>query len=292
VNVSDDWEEDLRRSAETFVMVWPQIRKGCGCSVGGLVPIENVNRGQLNALDLTAGIDYMAPAMTGGLVSIAARVQRPPHHYASFTIRLSRRTGTPTEWVKRVRSFKYDEVLPTLTVQIYVDGKENLVGYGVVKTRALLSHLLAGPEYPGYNFTIKDVKDGNKLMAVWWLWMRREGVAVTTHGEERLRGPHNPWHVPMDTPCLRCQHQIACHVAGRLLASWQDRGWAIYDRRWNDASGACATKGCDCPSAYCPRFSEVASTVKLCPVCNYRLDPVAGDIHQSCEYDTRRGAPA
>ena len=257
--MSDDWEADLKQSAETFVKLWPLIRKDCGCSIGELMPIENVNRGALNALDLTAGIDYLAPAMTGGLTSIAARVQRQPHHYASFTVRLSRRTGTPTEWAKRVQSFKYDEVLPTLTVQLYVDSKENLVGYGVTKTRALLNYLLSGPDYPGYNYTVKDVRDGNKLMAAWWLWMRREGVAVTTSGEGLLRGPAQPWHVPLDTPCQRCDHQIGCHVSGRALTSWQDRGWAIYDRIWASASGSCSIKDCECQAAYCPRFGQGAA---------------------------------
>lgn len=253
--MSDDWEADLKRSAETFVKLWPQVRKECGCSAGELVPIEGVNRGALNSLDLTSGIDYVAPAATGGQATIAARVQRSPHLYASFTIRLSRRTGTATEWAKRVRSFKYDEVLPTLTVQLYVDRNDSLVGYGIVKTRALLDYLLTGPEFPGYNFTVKPVGDGNKLMAVWWLWMRREGVPLKTAGEDRLWGPKDPWHVPLDTPCQRCDHQIALHVGGRSNTHWND-GWAIYDRIWQQASGRCSTKDCSCPSALCPRFGK------------------------------------
>lgn len=276
--VRGELDDDLSWSAETFVKTWPLIHEACGCTNSALIPIENVNRGPLNALDLTSGIDYMATTMHGGLTSIAARVQRPPHLYASFTVRLSRRTGTPTEWAKRVRSFKYDEVLPNLTAQIYVDGNGVLVGYGIVKTRALIEYLLVGPDFPGYNYTVKNVSDGNRLMAVWWLWMRRDGIPLVTSGEARLRQPLKPWHVPLDTKCQRCNHQIGCHVSGRSNTGWRS-GWAIYDRIWEAAAGGCAVKTCECPAAYRPRIGESS---KFCYSCGGRLDPVLTDVHPLC----------
>jgi hypothetical protein len=44
--------------------------------------------------------------------------------------------------------------------------------------------------------------------------------------------------------CARCGHAIGAHVGGRDSGRW---GWAIYDRKWANASGNCSMEGCDCP---------------------------------------------
>lgn len=246
----DDWEKDLEQSSRRFRTHWPEISEACGCTADSLVPIERPEHsiGQIRILDMSAGIDYIANTRTGGVRSIAARVQQSPHLYSSFTIRSRRHTRAPTEWVKRTMAMRNNEMIPDLTVQLYVDKRENLVGYGIVRTRELFEYLMRGPELPGYTFTEVPVYGGNRMFAVWWLWMRREGVDVTTKGEDRLRGPKVPWPlVAIDQPCLRCRHQIACHVGGRAGA-----GWPIYDRVWNDCAGYCSAKGCECPAAYHP----------------------------------------
>jgi hypothetical protein len=284
--VSDDWEEDMKKSSERFIKHWPTVRDSCGCD-GDLVPVEGVDDDEKRRLDREFGVDYLAHSILHDrMVSIAARAQAPPHLYASFTIRLSRRTGTPTEWIKRRTSHRARTPNPDWTVQIYVDKSEGLAGYAAVRTSALLAYL----DPPHGNCTVKDVKDGNRLMAVWWLWMRREGVELATFGEQRLRGPASPWHVPLDQPCMRCWHQIGCHVGGRALTSWQDRGWAVYDRVWMNASGSCSTKNCGCPSAYHPRIVDPAriaavSRIPVCQACGWRLDPVlvVDGLHVCCE---------
>lgn len=293
--MSYDVQQDLEDSARRFEMHWPTVSEACGCSSAGLVSVEHPKHsiGKLQILDLSAGIDYLATTRSGGLRSIAARVQQSPHLYSSFTIRERRRTRTPTEWPKRVQAHRNHEMLPDLTVQLYVDKRENLVGYGVVRTRELLDYLLSGPRVSGYTFTEKDIHDGNVMMAVWWLWMRREGVNVKTSGEARLLGPRRPWQwVSMELPCLRCGHQIACHVGGRA-----GDGWPIYDRIWNDAAGHCSTKGCDCPSAYRPlknndRPNDLSLALirhpdwPLCSTgCGWPVDPAAGTIHPTCHPD-------
>jgi hypothetical protein len=253
----EEVELALKKSAERFEKHWPSLRTACGCR-GELIPVEGVDRDLPRRLDLVAGIDYFAATPTG-LISIGARVQESPHLYASFTIRRAVKSGAPTEWVKKSIAYKNGSMIPELTVQVYVDKKEALVGYGVVRTRQLLDYVNAGPDFPGYTFTTKPVEGGNTLMAIWWMWMRREGVELTTSGEQRLYGPHSPWSmVPAPQDCKRCGHQVWCHVKGRANTSWSD-GWAMYDRIWMAASGGCSAASCDCPAAYHPLFAtEVA----------------------------------
>lgn len=283
----EEIELALKKSAERFEMHWPALREACGCN-GDLMPVEGIDRDLPRRLDLVAGIDYFAPCPTG-IMSIGSRVQEAPHLYASTTIRLAVKSGAQTEWAKKSLAYKNGSMIPDLTVQVYVDKSDGLVGYGVVRTKEMLDYVNAGPAFPGYTYTTKPVDGGNTLMAIWWLWMRREGVAVKTSGEDRLRGPRNPWHVSLDEPCMRCWHQIGCHVGGRLLTSWQDRGWPIYDRLWTDASGSCSMEECGCEAAYCPRFSDsskvaAVSRLPVCQICSYRLDPVLVNvgIHPGC----------
>ena len=275
----------MEESARRFNKHWPAVRDALNCD-GDLIPMEGVDGEYERRMDREFGVDYVTRSRDGRDLGIAARAQGPRHPYASFTIRLSRRTGTPTEWVKRRTSFRSRTPNPDWCVQIYVDRNEDLLGWGAVRTRDLYDFL----DPPQGNCTVKGVEDGNRLMAVWWMWMRREGVDVTTFGENRLRGPLHPWHVPIDKPCMRCWHQIGAHVKGRLLDSQQDRGWAMYDPVWMNASGGCSMKDCECPAAYHPRIIDPERVAQVswrpvCRACAYRLDPVLAELglHVCCE---------
>jgi hypothetical protein len=86
--------------------------------------------------------------------------------------------------------------------------------------------------------------------------------------------------IPHGQLCACCWHQVAVHVAGRA-----GTGWAIYDRTWAAATGACAVTGCPCDAAYrTGRGDPGKSFLPVCTVCRYRLDPVLAAVgsHVNC----------
>lgn len=142
-------KRDLNTSTGLFSSgVWPRLQKKIGG--GTLISVESIDSDLARALDMFAGIDFFRiDGNSRGVQSIASRCQwtniNPNKPYDSFTIRLSRDTGSKTEFAKRVEAMDSGEFLfPFYTCQAYFYGPKPklLISAGVIKTRDLFEYLL------------------------------------------------------------------------------------------------------------------------------------------------------
>lgn len=166
----DDVAADLSKSAEAFAgIVWPAIREAIGG--GELIPVESVtSTGFAAKLDQIAGIDAWVIQQDAHMFGLASRVQwpdgRPGWPYKTFTIRMSRPTGSVTEFAKRKQQIATDGSLyPRWTCHAYV-----AEGALVTAAFALTKHVIKAVEMNiGRERTVYD---GVKFWAVPWaaLW--------------------------------------------------------------------------------------------------------------------------
>ncbi len=112
---------------------------------GGTVhPIEGVDGDLQRKLDREAGIDAVLFA-SHGVYGIASRIQFD-ENYRTFTIRKERESGRTTEWEKLQQSLKNASLMPSLTVQAYVDRNDNrLLGAAVTCTVDLVRWIERNP---------------------------------------------------------------------------------------------------------------------------------------------------
>lgn len=104
---------------------------------GTIIPVEGMKGELEQRLDRDAGIDAILFAPRG-VYGIASRVQFG-ENYQSFTIRKERESGCRTEWEKLLAAITTNALMPTLTVQAYVDRAANkLLAASVICTRDLV----------------------------------------------------------------------------------------------------------------------------------------------------------
>lgn len=169
-------------------VVWPAVADLCGG--GTIVAVESVaESGFQRDLDVMAGIDAWHMRDNRQMRGIASRVQRPPHRYASFTVRSSLSSGGETEASKRLDALNDAEwgggwLTPALTIQGYVDEDCQLVGAGCVQTSDLYALIEAGRK--GHEYQERSAPGGNYFYVVWWSTLRLHDVCVRTVGEHRL----------------------------------------------------------------------------------------------------------
>ena len=100
--------------------------------------IEGVDNNIARELDMTAGIDVIGHHHAG-LIGLALRIQYDTF-YETFTIRCRRESGAKTEYKKRLEAFQWGALVPTLTVQAYVNrATGKLFGGAVARTEDLLA---------------------------------------------------------------------------------------------------------------------------------------------------------
>jgi len=102
---------------------------------GKIVPVEGVDGELQRRLDREAGIDAILFSPCG-VFGIASRIQFD-ENFRTFTIRKERVSGATTEWEKLQNAVKQDSLMPSLTVQAYVDGNR-LLGAAVASTSDLV----------------------------------------------------------------------------------------------------------------------------------------------------------
>ena len=151
-------EKDLSRSARTFrKFIWPTIKKSLG--QGKLIDIEGQDCAISLALDYHAGGDYLQLLPDGGLRIISSRVQYG-RDWQSFTIRLSRSTGSDTEFSKRKRELELGYLSPYWTCQAYMV-RNQVASVGVVNTRDLFA-LIESKAF--YSWTIRETSNASFLV--------------------------------------------------------------------------------------------------------------------------------
>lgn len=125
-----------------------------------IMNIEN----EKNAFDIFAGIDAVGITQDKGAFGIGLRIQTGKC-WETFTVRMRRDSGTPTEYEKRLKAlFSGDHYLrPALTVQAYFSDETTLTAFAVIPTETLWLKIAMG-EYEKRH--TNDYQDGQACFAV------------------------------------------------------------------------------------------------------------------------------
>jgi hypothetical protein len=163
-------------------VVWPVIKH----EIAGteLVPIEGHDSRLRKLFDQLAGVDFVCRTYRGNrehLNSLASRIQwleRNQPDYGTFTLRMTRRTGTETEIPKRLRALAENEMLPDYTVHAYINLPRRvgalIVAY-IVKTAQLFAFIRDNLDWIKKK---KNPSDGNEFLAVSVWRLREKGIEV------------------------------------------------------------------------------------------------------------------
>jgi len=116
-------------------LVMPKFLETFG---GKIEVVEGLPHSLTQRLDIAAGIDAVYEPPGYGPYGLALRVQYD-RNYETFTVRHQRESGMKTEFAKRRESLHSGGLTPTLTLQAYVDRKENkFLAGAVAKTEDVL----------------------------------------------------------------------------------------------------------------------------------------------------------
>lgn len=136
---------------------------------GEIHSIEKENNKILQLLDRDCGIDLIW--VRGKKARwIASRVQWGIRHFDTFTIRYKRKSGTKTEYEKRLESIKEEFIYPQLTMQMYCNNEiENkFESMAIIKTRDLYSLPIIKPDL------FHESKSNNFFKYIHWDDIRNE----------------------------------------------------------------------------------------------------------------------
>lgn len=121
-------------SAQLFKdVVWPALSPRLGSA--DVIPVESVTEYKFaKELDTNAGIDAWVLQRQGYLRGLASRVQRTDRNWRTFTVRMSRLSGRPTEYHKRKMEMATDgAITPYYWAHAYVSPAGVLLGAAVAK---------------------------------------------------------------------------------------------------------------------------------------------------------------
>jgi hypothetical protein len=138
----------------------------------------------LTALDKYGGIDCLFVTDDGQLQGIAHRVNWRPEPIENFTVTVSRPSGAPTEFDRRLQTFRRSDehfVVPHYTVQAFVERRRTgrLLLCMMVDTRDLFEFIVANPDYLDPR---RNPYDGSTFIGIWTEDLRRAGVRVFEGG--------------------------------------------------------------------------------------------------------------
>lgn len=175
---SDGWDADLSMSSRDFArVVWPVVRPWCR---GGRLEVveDSTAEGLTRSFDVLAGIDaWHLNDELGFMRGVASRVQWGSA-WNTFTIRMSRDSGTKTEFEKRLDAIEQHDIrgdlYPVLTVQAYLDRQGgSLLSVGMVRTRDLFVY--------AFSANPPRRRTGNAEFAyIHWSALKDAGVRVRT----------------------------------------------------------------------------------------------------------------
>ena len=111
-----------------------------------IIQVEGTDNEVLKMLDQTCGIDYYNKHEETGLVwGIASRFQPIASGctpWNTFTVRRTRESGVPTEYTKRKYAIEHGGEYPYLTLQAYVDEKdETVVSMAIARTKDIIESI-------------------------------------------------------------------------------------------------------------------------------------------------------
>lgn len=162
---SSTWRSDMATSTRLFEeVVWDEIKHWFGKS-GELYNMESSDAPVSDKFDRVGGVDFWVFDSSGGMLSIASRVQT--YDRETFTVRYSRSSGSDTEYQKRMRQMNGGGELPTYTVQAYVDETLGVLrNAAAVRTEELYGYLQQGRV--GRDWSLIDSDENEEFFAVDW----------------------------------------------------------------------------------------------------------------------------
>lgn len=166
-------EHDIEQSDLNFGNIVNDVRTLIG---GG--DVIKISDPAFAALMRRVGVSCLQ-YLKGQLRGIACRIQVVPFEkkfFESFSIRLSRNTGVPTEFDRRLKAIQTQAICPTMTVQAYISAEGILRGAAAVNTKALIDHVINGQAERDYK-TVPG-SDGHLFYSVGWYRLQARGVDV------------------------------------------------------------------------------------------------------------------
>lgn len=168
------FEESMAKTSGAF---WRVVNTVYPDKAHRFEPVEGTDGKTYKALD-AAGIDWLYHS-PDGLIGISQRTQtirRGLQPYNTFTVRVSRVSGYDTEWQKLVKAVSSNTpvLMSYVTIQSFFSEDESLLSSGVIKTRDLITSLLAGPPMRYYT----NPQDGTKFVAPSWESLQSNGCPV------------------------------------------------------------------------------------------------------------------
>lgn len=181
-----DVARDLRNSRCDFTeSVWPRIAHWC--DGGRIIPVETEDSDEMRqALDVFGRIDAWHITKDGALRGIASRVQYRKV-YNSFTVRLSRPSGVPTEFQKMCAALEHEgdgRIGPFWTTQAYMDRpRGSLLSVALVETRELIAEAQFQMDREP---VIRETATGERFLVLYWKTMHLAYVPLEVWPEEAV----------------------------------------------------------------------------------------------------------
>ena len=171
----------LSKSTDAFTrIVWPEFSGRFGYEV----PIESVTEsGFAKELDVRAGIDEWIIGKDSHMRGLASRVQFGPKAWNTFTVRMARPSGAPTEYEKRCAQIALPGTIwPHYTLQAYVY-QDKLLAAALCLTRDLMQAVT-----DGVGWTQKNRQEGAPVLfhVVPWDHWHQNGLHIKIVSADQL----------------------------------------------------------------------------------------------------------
>jgi len=144
--MAGSFTEASSKSLNQFNILKPELIKAINnyryCP--NCVDILNIES-EKNALDIFGGIDALGLTLDHCLFGIGLRIQTGKC-YQTFTVRMQRQSGTPTEYEKRMKTLLAGDhyLRPEITVQAYFSNDTTLTAFAVIATSDLWLKIATG----------------------------------------------------------------------------------------------------------------------------------------------------
>lgn len=141
-------------------------------------PVEGAT-GRVSELLDYAGIDWLWRGPNDELTAVSQRTQvvrRNQRPFNTFTVRVSRLSGSDTEWQKTLKALNSGGrlLVSFVTMQSYLSEDYQLLSSGRMKTRDLMESLVSAPPLR----RVINTEDGTQFVAPKWEWLQSIGRPV------------------------------------------------------------------------------------------------------------------
>lgn len=172
----NNWTVDLSDSVEALDSIKDTVLPKL--ISGKIHTVECTDNEILMLLDQKSGVDYIRENETG-LQGIAARVQWVGNlqPYNTFTIRKERKSGSQTEFEKRIQQIEQGYFYPAFTLQAYFDDRfwNELKSIAIIDTKRLYEYIKRNIDNPN---RVNISKSDNTFLFVHWSDLTDYGVKI------------------------------------------------------------------------------------------------------------------